>query len=351
MSTIVGNSPTVVPSSVGSTAAPSQAPQTNALDPAKLFKSFNEALGGLVVLALGARMLQAAAARGSTASSVVGAPPSQAAGGLQVGNVPGFPANAVRTQGGYTVVAEGKDQAWKIYGPGQNACDEALTRVWGDPHVSEKDGTKWDFTKDSSFMLPDGTRIFADTTAQTGQSVTQGLTIVSGNDRVDVTGVNTGSPKVTAAKDGQAWLGQNAATVNAGATFSLQSDGNNVDWFRSTNGKLDGLITGAKGNVDGKGSYDQIIDSKRSPMAAAALAGQQQVQGQAPQPQQNGSIDLQRSLAMFGMMALGGMGFLGNADIISSFMNNLSKAVSELSAQGALSSLFNGNAARAGVRV
>ncbi|HEY1098168.1 MAG TPA: DUF1521 domain-containing protein, partial [Myxococcota bacterium] len=272
MSSIVGSN-TVVPSSITSTQQSNSAQQANGLDPAKLFKNFNEALGGLAIMALGARMLQAAAARGASASSVVPAPPSNTtSGSLQVGNVPGFPANAIRTQGGYTVVPEGKDQAWKIYGPGQQFGDEALTRVWGDPHVNEKDGTRWDFTQDSSFMLPDGTRIWADTTSQTGQSVTQGLTIVSGNDRVDVTGVNTGEPKVTAAKDGQAWLSQNAATINAGSTFSLQSDGNNVDWFRSTNGKLDGLITGARGNVDGQGTYDQIIDAKRSPMAASALA-------------------------------------------------------------------------------
>lgn len=346
MSSIVGSN-TVVPSSITSTQQSNSAQQANGLDPAKLFKNFNEALGGLAIMALGARMLQAAAARGASASSVVPAPPSNTtSGSLQVGNVPGFPANAIRTQGGYTVVPEGKDQAWKIYGPGQQFGDEALTRVWGDPHVNEKDGTRWDFTQDSSFMLPDGTRIWADTTSQTGQSVTQGLTIVSGNDRVDVTGVNTGEPKVTAAKDGQAWLSQNAATINAGSTFSLQSDGNNVDWFRSTNGKLDGLITGARGNVDGQGTYDQIIDAKRSPMAASALANQQ-VQGQGS----NGTVDLQRSLAMFGAMALGGLGFLSNADIISSFMGNLNKAVSELSLQGALSSLLAGNAARAGVRL
>jgi len=342
--TAIGSATTVVPSST--TSATTNVQQNAALDPAKLAKSFNEALGGLAIIALGARMLQAAAARGSSASSVVGAPPTQPQGSLQVGNVAGFPANAIRTQGGYTVVPEGKDQAWKIYGPGQQFGDEALTRVWGDPHVSEKDGTKWDFTQDSSFMLPDGTRIVCDTTSQTGQSVTQGLTIVSGNDRVDVGGINTENPKVTQAKDGQAWLGANAATINAGSTFSLQSDGNNVDWFRSTNGKLDGLITGARGNVDGKGSYDQIIDSKRSPMAASALANQQ-VQGQA----QNGSIDMDRSLQMFGLMALGGLGFLSNADIINSFMGNLNKAVSELSVQGALGALLSGNLAKSGVRL
>ncbi len=342
--TAIGSATTVVPSSTSSAATNAQ--QNAALDPAKLARSFNEALGGLAIIALGARMLQAAAARGSSASSVVGAPPTQAQGSLQVGNVAGFPANAIRTQGGYTVVPEGKDSAWKIYGPGQNACDEALTRVWGDPHVSEKDGTKWDFTQDSSFMLPDGTRIVCDTTSQTGQSVTQGLTIVSGNDRVDVGGVNTGSPKVTASKDGQSWLGANAATINAGSTFSLQSDGSNVDWFRSTNGKLDGLITGGKSNVDGKNTYDQVIDSKRAPMAAAALANQQ-VQGEA----QNGSIDMNRSLQMFGLMALGGLGFLSSMDIISSFMGNLNKAVSELSVQGALGALLSGNLAKSGMRL
>src|SRR5688572_19066000 len=64
-------------------------------------------------------------------------------------NPAGWPQGSVRTAGGYTIVPEGKDQAWKIYGPQQGPDDKPLSRVWGDPHVDEADGQRWDFTKSS----------------------------------------------------------------------------------------------------------------------------------------------------------------------------------------------------------
>lgn len=187
--------------------------------------------------------------------------------GLQVGGLPGFPEGAVRTPGGYTVVATGDDARWNIYGPGQKPPEKPVSEVWGDPHVMEKDGTRWDFTKDSNFLLPDGTLIRADTTSEVGHSITQGLSIVSGNDRVEVTGVNGHNPKVSKSNDGEAWLTQNAPTLEKGATFALRTDGNNVDWFRATNGKLEGVITGSRENFDGQKSYDQIIGGAVVPTA------------------------------------------------------------------------------------
>ena len=312
-------------------------------DVAALQKTFTEALAGLAMMALGAKFLQGGQAQpGGSCCSCVPPPPHQPQGALQVGGVPGFPDNAIRTQGGYTVVPEGKDAAWKIFGPGQEFGDDALTRVWGDPHVNEADGTRWDFTKDSNFTLPDGTLIRADTTSDVGKSVTRGLTIVSGNDRVDVSGINTGNPAVSKASDGQAWLQQNAATLQAGHTFQLQHEGENVDWFRSTNGQLDGLVTGARANFDGKDSYDQIVDGKKSPRAgqAQALGGNQ---GAA----QTGTVDMEQAMGLFGLFALGGLGFLGNSAEIQGFLGQVGTALSSMVQQGALSDLFNHNAARA----
>ncbi|MBX7253646.1 MAG: hypothetical protein K1X50_16820, partial [Candidatus Promineofilum sp.] len=42
----------------------------------------------------------------------------------------------------------------------------------------------------SSFKLPDGTNIAVTTSAQSGQSVTTGLDITNGADRIKVSGVN-----------------------------------------------------------------------------------------------------------------------------------------------------------------
>jgi len=315
------------------------------IDPAALQRTLTEAIAGVALMALGAKMLQGAQVPGATCCSCVPPPPAQPQGGLQVGGVAGFPDNAIRTQGGYTIVPEGKDQAWKIYGPGQSYGDDALTRVWGDPHVWERDGTKWDFTKDSNFTLPDGTLIRCDTTSEVGQSVTQGLTIVSGNDRVDVTGVNTSRPAVTSAKDGQAWLRDNAATLQAGHTFALQHEGQNVEWFRSTNGQLDGLVVGARSNVDGKGSYDQIVDAKKAPRP-----GTPQALGGAPAtttPTQQATCDMDRAMGLFGLLALGGLGFLGGSREVRGFMRQVETALSSLLQQRDLSSLFTQNLARA----
>jgi hypothetical protein len=104
-----------------------------------------------------------------------------------------WPEGSVQTEGGYTIVPEGETH-WSIYAPGQKMGEEPMTRVHGDPHVTEADGTSWDFTKNSDFVLPDGTRIAATTSAQEGKSVTTGLDITNGHAHVSVTGVNTADP-------------------------------------------------------------------------------------------------------------------------------------------------------------
>lgn len=97
----------------------------------------------------------------------------------------------VTTPGGYKIEQLGQFE-WKVTGP-----DGKSTRVWGDPHVDEGDGGKWDFKRDSTFVLGDGTRINV-TTAPWGNdmTVTKQLEIISGNDRVLVTDIDKGKGKV-----------------------------------------------------------------------------------------------------------------------------------------------------------
>ncbi|SET57700.1 protein of unknown function [Stigmatella erecta] len=93
----------------------------------------------------------------------------------------------ITTPGGYHIQALGQHE-WQITGP-----DGKSTRVWGDPHVAEGDGGKWDFKRDSTFVLGDGTRINVNTVPfGNGATVTGGLEIISGNDRVKVTGIDQG---------------------------------------------------------------------------------------------------------------------------------------------------------------
>jgi hypothetical protein len=96
--------------------------------------------------------------------------------------------SVITTPGGYKIEATGKFE-WQITGP-----DGKTTRVWGDPHVAEGDGGKWDFKRNSTFVLGDGTRINVTTApyGNSGMTVTQSLEIISGNERVTVSGIDKG---------------------------------------------------------------------------------------------------------------------------------------------------------------
>jgi hypothetical protein len=100
-------------------------------------------------------------------------------------------ADKVTTAGGYTIEMLGRFE-WKITGP-----DGKSTRVWGDPHVDEGDGGKWDFKRDSTFVLGDGTRVNVKTAPYgNDMTVTSSLEIISGNDRVLVGDIDKGKGKV-----------------------------------------------------------------------------------------------------------------------------------------------------------
>ncbi|HVF51855.1 MAG TPA: DUF1521 domain-containing protein [Pyrinomonadaceae bacterium] len=99
--------------------------------------------------------------------------------------------DTVRTPGGYKIEMIGQHE-WKITGP-----DGKSTRIWGDPHVDEGDGGKWDFKRNSTFMLGDGTRINVNTVPYgNGMTVTGSLEIISGNDRVLVGDIDKGKGNI-----------------------------------------------------------------------------------------------------------------------------------------------------------
>ncbi|MFH1807849.1 MAG: DUF1521 domain-containing protein [Pseudomonadota bacterium] len=171
---------------------------------------------------------------------------------------PGWPAGSVRTAGGYTVVPEG-NTSWKVFNPGQKPTDKPATHVHGDPHVTEADGGKWDFTKSSDFVLPDGTRIAAQTSSEKGYSVTTGLDITNGTDHVSVTNLDK-KPSVSGVKqDGYEWRAAHMAENPGRDTFKLGGDGD--DWFLVRGGRNQGEITGA--HMDAKtGAYEQSVNGQ-----------------------------------------------------------------------------------------
>ncbi|MCX6115511.1 MAG: DUF1521 domain-containing protein [Proteobacteria bacterium] len=135
----------------------------------------------------------------------------------------------VRTPDGYVVKAEGKEQAWSITGP-----DGKTTRIWGDPHVVESDGDRWDFKERGSFMFG-ANKITAETVpAGNGQTLSYRLTVYSGNERVTVGGINTNKPVIVAVgQDGK----QHDDQLADGTQYTRSLGANGEAWSTIINNK------------------------------------------------------------------------------------------------------------------
>jgi hypothetical protein len=181
---------------------------------------------------------------------------SASTGGL-VKDPAGFPPGSVRTPGGYTIVPRGKDAQWDVFQPGQKSDEKPMTKVWGDPHVDESDGTRWDFTKTSTFRLPDGTAIGVNTTSETGQSVSRKLDIVNGDDHVSIDGINTASPTTSNVTPGGERMMEELGQRQDQFILGNGTADEEVRWLRARNGEVEGLITGS--TQDAEKTYDQTI--------------------------------------------------------------------------------------------
>ena len=113
--------------------------------------------------------------------------------------------SVITTPGGYRIEMLGQYE-WQITGP-----DGKSTRIWGDPHVDEGDragSNDWEFKRNSTFVLPDGTHINV-TTVPTGNgmTVTGQLEVINGVDRVLVTDIDKGKGNIgTVTQDGHLFL-------------------------------------------------------------------------------------------------------------------------------------------------
>lgn len=64
------------------------------------------------------------------------------------------------------------------------------TKVWGDPHVQQQNGNNWDFKKNMTFELEDGTKITVKTTPYgNGATLSSELDISRGDQGIKVTGL------------------------------------------------------------------------------------------------------------------------------------------------------------------
>lgn len=99
----------------------------------------------------------------------------------------------VRTADGYLVRAEGKDHSWSITGP-----DGMMTRIWGDPHVSESDGGAWDFKNRGTFFFGKNKVTVEVVPFGNGQTISSAITLYSGDERVTIKGLDANKPIITA---------------------------------------------------------------------------------------------------------------------------------------------------------
>jgi hypothetical protein len=141
---------------------------------------------------------------------------------------------------------------WKIIGP-----DGEETTIWGDPHVKEDDGGNYEFKGDSTFVLPDGTKITATTVPYNGSNdhtLTGSLTITRGDQRVSVSDVNTESPTISDVKmDGRTV----DANTNDGYIFTTV-EGRANDW--ALNGsEVDANATSIEEDVATNTSYQNEL--------------------------------------------------------------------------------------------
>lgn len=137
----------------------------------------------------------------------------------------------VRTPDGFMIKTENQQQAWQIIGP-----DGRATRIWGDPHVHESDGNKWDFQKQSTFVF--GTNKVTVETAPygNGKTVTRRLTVYNGNDRVTIGGINVNSPSILAVgSDGK----QHDDGLSDGVRFTRRLTKTGESWSKNSGGRAD----------------------------------------------------------------------------------------------------------------
>lgn len=117
----------------------------------------------------------------------------------------------------YTINLKEGDESFTV----RNNQTGAVTRVWGDPHVDKNGDGKndFDFKKDMTFQLEDGTKITVNTVpgGKNGTTFSSELTITNGNNAIQVTGL-------AGDKDGANNL--EVVQSNAGTTLdALTADG------------------------------------------------------------------------------------------------------------------------------
>ncbi|WP_284178527.1 DUF1521 domain-containing protein [Rhabdaerophilum sp. SD176] len=125
----------------------------------------------------------------------------------------------------YTIALDENGSRWIL----TDNCDQSQTRVWGDPHVDVGNDGKndWDFKKDATFQLEDGTKITVGTTpwGNSGQTLSSSLTITNGDNAIQVSGLGWDSDGKNNLKVEQSYDGKALDAKTPDGAFTAQESG------------------------------------------------------------------------------------------------------------------------------
>ena len=130
----------------------------------------------------------------------------------------------VKTADNFKIKFSGKREEWAITSP-----DGRETRIWGDPHVVESDGDKWDFYENSTFVFGDNKVTVETKKLPNGTSYSQTVTIYGKHDRFTLTGIDVNKPELKAwSLDGF----QHDKSLADGDIYHLQLDIDGTDTWK-----------------------------------------------------------------------------------------------------------------------
>lgn len=136
----------------------------------------------------------------------------------------------VKTEDGYEVTFLGARQEFTI-----KASDGKTTTIWGDPHVVESDGDKWDFTDKSSFVFGNNKLTVETTPAGNGATYSKTVTIYNQNDRFTISGLDKNKPIIEAwSFDGK----EHDESLSDGTTYHLSKEASGDDIWQKTKPSL-----------------------------------------------------------------------------------------------------------------
>lgn len=132
----------------------------------------------------------------------------------------------VKTEDGFVVTFLGKNQALSIMAP-----DGKTTKIWGDPHVTESDGDRWEFKARSTFCFGNN-KLTIETCTKPGFELTfcDTVTLYNGRDRFTISDIDIDKPRLVGWKlDGA----RHDAAQEDGDVYLLESDGLNQHWKKA----------------------------------------------------------------------------------------------------------------------